>query len=86
MGHANIEVIIVKRYGKKRNSNIKVIKEFDDRKLLCARLDGWTQASSKNCQASLIMSMKRLKVNHIHIIVKKGEVYLVRGKSKRMAR
>ena len=63
----------------KNTSNYKVLSEFIDSGMDCARLDGFSQKRADICANSLRAAIKRYKFG-VRVIVNRGEVFLVKVK------
>ena len=61
----------------KRMKNQKLLIEFNDSGLACAKVEGWTSVKAYYMAKSLIASAKRLNMPHIVARVRKNEVYLI---------
>lgn len=55
----------------------KLLNEFQNSGLECARVTGWAQKSAASCQASISHATKRYHISHIKAKHVKGEVYLI---------
>lgn len=64
---------------RKNTSNYKVLTEFVDSGMDCAKIEGWTQAGAKACANSLRTSIKRFRFG-VRVVLSKGEVFLVKVK------
>lgn len=62
----------------KVSNNYKILNEFVESGLDCARVDGFTSKTAGNCAAALKKSIKRYKFGGISAISRKGCVYLIR--------
>ena len=62
----------------KKSKNYKLLMEFVESGLDCAKVEGYTQADAYGCSRSLTASAKRYHIDHVRSIVRKGEVFLVK--------
>ena len=66
--------------GYKLSDNYRILEEFADSGLDCAKVEGWTAKTAGYCASSLNNSIKRYKFAGMVAISRKGEVYLIREK------
>lgn len=64
--------------GYRWSKNQKILQEFLDSGLDCARVDGYHHEDAKSCSGSLRQSVKRFHMNNIDVITHKNQVYLIR--------
>lgn len=62
----------------KKSCNLKILEEFVESGMECAKVEGWNHSNASVCVTSLNLSIKRYKIGGIHAITRKGEVYLVK--------
>ena len=62
----------------KQTTNYKILKEFADSDLDCAKLVEFTHSSAYICANSLNKSAMRFKLYNIKASARKGEVYLIK--------
>lgn len=55
----------------------QICQEFIDNELECERVDGHNYSSAKSCYYALKHAAKNMKYDHILVITRKGEVYLI---------
>lgn len=67
-----------KLYGYKLCRNQEIIKEFLESGMDCAKLEGYPQKNADSARNSLSSSMKRMGVYNISIVIRKGEVFLLK--------
>lgn len=56
----------------------KLIEEFVNSDMDCAKIEGWTHASATSCQNALSASIKRFNFSGIRAMVRNKEVFLVK--------
>ena len=64
----------------KRSSNLKILEEFANSDLDCARVDGYTQSKPQYCVNSLSNSIKQFGMYGIKVIRRKDDVFLIKVK------
>ena len=62
----------------KKTNNLKILEEFLDSGMVCARVDDYTQVSANGCATSLKTSIKRFNIHGVDAIRRKDNVYLIR--------
>ena len=62
----------------RKTDNMKLIEEFANSSLDCAKVEGWTQKSATGCAGSLNKTIKLLHKNNMKAISQHGEVFLVK--------
>lgn len=67
-----------KLYGYKLCGNQEIIKEFLESGMDCAKLEGYSQKNADSARSSLLNSMKRMGIHNVSIVVRKGEVFLLK--------
>lgn len=72
----NINKVDVKGY--KKSNNLKILEEFIDSGLECAKVDGFTQDNASHAAYSLNNSIKRYRFGGIRAISRNKEVFLIR--------
>ena len=61
------------------SNNLKILKEFSESELKCARVEDWTQKNANSCVSSLKNSIKLYKYDKtISAFTRLGEVYLTK--------
>lgn len=60
-----------------RSDNFRLLSEFVDSGLKCAKIEGSTHSDPHCCASSLNLSAKRYNFFSVKAVVRKGEVYLV---------
>lgn len=68
-------------FGKKRAKkadNYKILTEFADSDMKCARVEGWQHKTAHICAASLRNTIENYNMFDIAVFVRKGEVYLIK--------
>lgn len=71
----------IEEFGKKRAKkadNYKLLTEFADSDMKCARVDGWKHKSAHICATSLRKTIENYNMFDIAVFVRKGEVYLIK--------
>jgi hypothetical protein len=66
----------------KKTENMRIIDEFIESGLDCAKVEGFTQKRAWSCADSLNKTMVRMKKAGIKALSRKGEVYLVKLETK----
>lgn len=56
----------------------KLIEEFANSDMDCAKIEGWTHANASSCQNALAQSIKRFNFSGIRAMVRNKEVFLVK--------
>ena len=69
---------IDKADGYKKSNNQKIIEEFLESDLDCAKIENWTQKSAMSCAGSLNRSIVKYKMTGARAISRNGEVFLIR--------
>ena len=64
--------------GYARTKNLKILEEFRDSGLDCAKLEGWTNKDANHAATSLNVSIKRFKFGGIKATGRAGNVYLIK--------
>ena len=64
--------------GYKCSENLRILEEFADSGLDCAKVEGWTAKTAGYSAAALKKSIARYKFAGITAISRKGEVYLIK--------
>lgn len=59
-------------------NNYEVLMKFRDSDLECVKLLGWTHKHAKSCAWSMTESARRFKMFNIRVIMRGGEVYLLK--------
>lgn len=72
----NIEELGRKRA--KRADNYKLLSDFADSDMKCARVDGWQHKSAHVCATSLRKTIESYNMFDITVFVRKGNVYLIK--------
>ena len=68
-------------FGKKRAKkadNYKLLTDFADSDMKCARVDGWRHKTVHGCATSLRKTIENYNMFDIAVFVRKGEVYLIK--------
>jgi hypothetical protein len=63
---------------KRKSDNFKLLFDFQNSDLDCAKVLDYTQKNAAICQTSLMASIKRYHFNNIFVIVRKENVYLIK--------
>jgi hypothetical protein len=71
----DIEQVALHRY--KKTDNMKLLDEFSESGLACAKVEEYTQRDAHICAASLRKTALHAHMSHIKVIVRKGEVYMI---------
>lgn len=66
--------------GYKRSNNLKILEEFIDSDLDCAKVEGFTQKNATTAAKSLNNSIKRYKFLNIHANARKNNLFLIKIK------
>ena len=69
---------IDKAEGYRKSMNQKIIEEFLESDLDCAKIEDWTQKSAMACAGSLNRSIEKYKMTGARAVSRKGNVYLIR--------
>ena len=77
----NVKDIAPRRY--KLCANQKVIQEFLDSGLECAKVEDYTQHSAYCCTKCLSIAIKSMNVGTVCAITRKGNVYLIKTTEKK---
>lgn len=64
-----------------RSENRKILEEFMNSGLDCAKVENFTQKSASTCSSSLALSIKRYHYTSIQAVKRGDEVFLVRKQS-----
>lgn len=64
--------------GYKRSSNQKILSQFAESKHDCVKIEDYSQSDCHSCAASLNSSIKRFHMTGLRVIVRGGEVYLLK--------
>lgn len=64
--------------GYRFTSNLKILEDFANSGLECAKVEGFPQKNAGQSAASLNQSIKRYKMFTIRAISRKGEVFLIK--------
>lgn len=67
---------IIKGY--KLCKNQRLIQEFLNSGLDCAKLEDFPQKDAKGCASSLSISLKRMGINNVKVCSRKGNVFLLK--------
>lgn len=67
-----------KLYGYKLCRNQEIIKEFLESGMDCAKLEDYSQKNTNSARSALLNSMKRMGIHNVSIVVRKGEVFLLK--------
>lgn len=59
------------------NDNHKLLQEFENSNEPCMEVVEYTHKHAKSCHWSLSSSVRRFKMFHIHVVIRKGRVYLI---------
>lgn len=62
----------------KKADNYKLLIEFADSDMKCARIDGWRHKTAHGCATSLRTTIENYNMFDIAVFVRKGEVYLIK--------
>ena len=62
----------------KKTKNLKILNEFINSDMDCARVEGYSNVNAASCASSLKRSVDRFRMTGIEVFVRKGEVYLVK--------
>lgn len=62
-----------------RTSNLKILEEFLDSGLDCAKLEDYPHKNAYSCSASLRKSIQRFGMKGITIMVRKNDVFLIKN-------
>lgn len=62
----------------KKTENMKILEEFIESGMDCAKIEGFNQNSAMGCAASLNSSIKRYNLGGIRAISRKRNCYLVK--------
>lgn len=58
--------------------NLKIIKEFKESNLQCAKIEDFPHADARSCYSSLVGSIKRFGIVGVRVITSRGEVFLIK--------
>lgn len=61
-----------------KTKNFKILTEFIDSGMECAKVEGWSNKYAHYCSSSLQQSIKWFKMNNVRAITRNGEVFLIR--------
>lgn len=61
-----------------KSANYRLLAEFINSDMDCAKVENYTHKTSASCAASLARSAKRFGFNNIKVRESKGEVYLIK--------
>lgn len=62
----------------KSTKNLKILEEFIESDMSCAKLEGYTQKNAKNCQTSLLGSIRKFRIHGVKVLVRKDDVILLK--------
>lgn len=62
----------------KKSENLKILEEFIESGMDCAKIEGFNQKSAMGCAASLNSSIKRYNIGGIRAISRKEKCYLIK--------
>ena len=61
-----------------RTDNFKLLWDFVESGVTCAQVEGHSHKSASSCASSLRSAVKKYKLNTIAIVVRRGNVYLIK--------
>lgn len=64
----------------KKSENFRILEEFTNSDMECAKIEDFSQASAMHCVSSLKGSIKRYRFSGVAAMVRKGEAYLIKVK------
>ena len=64
----------------KKTKNLEILEEFVNSGLECAKIEGYPHKNAKSAQSCLYSSMKRFGIDGIAIVVRKGNLFLLKTK------
>ena len=73
---------VAKPNGFRRTPNQKLIEDFANSAMDCAKVEGFTQKDAMVCAASLNVSIKNMRKSGIRAISRRGEVFLIKEEAK----
>lgn len=62
----------------KKTKNLEILEEFMNSGLECAKIEGYSHKNAKSAQSCLYSSMKRFGLKGIAVVVRKGNLFLLR--------
>ena len=69
---------LMKEFERDRSDNYSILKEFVNSSDDCVKIEGWTHKNASSCAASMGASIRRFYRGQIKVILRRGDVYLVK--------
>lgn len=63
-----------------RSDNLRILEEFANSGLDCAKVENFTHKHASSCASSLKNSIRNYKMYSIQVITSRGEVFLIKKK------
>ena len=64
----------------RRSANLRILQEFANSDMTCAKVEDYTHKSAAACASSLVNSIKNYRIPGIQAVVREGAVYLIKVK------
>lgn len=62
----------------RKTKNLKLLNEFADSGLDCAKVEDFTQKDARSCASALSKAIKHFRFGNIQVVTRKGCVFLVK--------
>lgn len=62
----------------KKTNLLRLLEEFAESDMDCAKVEGWTHKSATSCQASLVRAIRRFGFN-FKVVTRNKEVFLIKN-------
>lgn len=64
----------------KKSENLRILEEFANSDMECAKIEDYTQKSAEVCVSALKSAIKRYRIAGVQAMMRKGEAYLIKVK------
>ena len=62
-----------------RSDNFKLLWDFVESGEVCAQVEGYPHKTANSCASSLRTAVKNYKLNTVAVVVRRGNVYLIKN-------